>query len=136
MDTTNAQPLGPNFFTDTATWLLKRIQEETVKDYRKFWDFAMPFLFEHWLMIMLFLLFIAAVALTKAMMGRWGMLGSVIYNFLYFGVLFLILLIWGTDFFANDLFKPLCTVILYPVCYRITGWILDRSGFKRKYQLR
>ncbi len=94
------------------------------------WDAAMVVLSENVLAIVCFLLFIFAVAMLKAMTGRWGMLGSFLYNFLYFGTLLCIGLIWGPEVFIQDWFRVACTLALYPLCYLVTGKIIDTLGLR------
>lgn len=90
------------------------------------WDILTSFLSEHWLAILV-VLFVFFVAVTfKAMMSRWGSLGSFLYNLLYFGTLLVVGLIWGPEVFINDYFSAATTVILYPICYFLVGLVIDR----------
>ncbi len=91
----------------------------------------MTHLAQHWIAILVGLLAIFVVALVRAFVtGRWAMLGSVVYNYLYFGTLFLIGSIWGPELFANDYFK-IVLVILYVVCFILTGKFLSKIGVRR-----
>jgi len=110
---------------------LKGMDEGAKLAARMLWDVLISFLTNHWFAIMVGLFIIFIVATLKAMMGRWGALGSLIYNLLYFGTLFIVGLIWGPEIFINDFFNAACAVILYPICYYITGQILNRLGFLR-----
>ena len=93
----------------------------------------MPILSEHWLSIGV-LLFVVFVAVTiKAMLGRWGSLGSFLYNFFYFGTLFVIGLILGPEVFVSDAMNFFTAIILYPICYLLVGWILETTGLKRRW---
>lgn len=97
---------------------------------RMLWSVLISILKEHWFAV-ISVLFLVLVAVTfKAMMGRWGSLGSFLYNALYFGTLFIIGLIWGPEIFVNDIFNAACTAILYPVCYLLVGYILDKTGLR------
>lgn len=98
---------------------------------RLFWNILISFLREHWFVVMVGLLVLLVIATFKAMAGRWGSLGSLIYNLLYFGTLFLIGLIKGPEVFVNNFFNAACALILYPICYLITGLVLRRLGFLR-----
>ena len=106
----------------------------TAQAYRMIWNAVIPELLHNWLTVIIvlfvFLLFSIAVA---AISGRWGMLGSVLYHYLYYGFLFLIGLIWGPEVFANDYFDIVLT-ILYLVCYSIVGVILVQMGYKRRWR--
>lgn len=113
--------------------LLNAIDEGNKQAAHWLWDGLQTFLIAHWLLFIggLFLLFV--IATFKAMMGRWGSLGSLLYNFFYFGTLYIIGLIWGPEVFVNDLFNAACAIILYPVCYLLVGWILDKTGLRRRF---
>jgi hypothetical protein len=90
------------------------------------WDIVISLLKEHLLLIAVVLLILLSIAFFKAMMGRWGMLGSVLYNVLYGSALLLIGFIWGPEVFVNDYFNLLCAVLLYPICYLAVGAILNK----------
>lgn len=109
------------------------IFEEGMKQaYHLIWSSVIkPLLVEHWFAIFIILLVLFVVGFAKAMFGRWGTLGSLIYNFLYFGTLLVVVLIWGTDIFTNDWFNFACAVVLYPVCYLLSGLVLDKFEFRR-----
>ena len=94
------------------------------------WSALLVFLSAHALWVIAFIVVIFAVAILYALLGRWGLLGSVLYNTLYFGILFIVGLIWGPDVFISDAFHAACTVVLYPICFLVTGWILDWTGVK------
>jgi hypothetical protein len=73
-----------------------------------------------WPYVLIFVLF---VAIVKILSGR---IGSLIYNIIYFGILFLIIAIWGLEI----LFSPYFDVIyalLYPVSYFLTGLIHKKA---------
>ena len=96
------------------------------------WDGLMSFLTSHWLVVLGVLVLVFIGALTRAVLtGRWGMLGSVLYNYLYFGTLFVVGLIFGPEVFANDYFK-LVLVLLYVVCFTLVGMFISKMGFRRR----
>jgi hypothetical protein len=95
------------------------------------WDIGMAYLAQHWIAVLLLLFTVFVVALVRAFItGRWAMLGSVVYNYLYFGTLFVVGLIWGPELFANDYFK-IVLAILYVVCFVLTGQFLSKIGVRR-----
>lgn len=114
--------------TDMGPWLIQTFSEAIPKSYRMVWDAFMPFLAENWAWIILGLFIVFTYVSIKAFMGRWGALGSFLYNFFYFGIVFVIGLIWGPEVFAGDLFKLACTIILYPICYWVSGFLMDKMG--------
>jgi len=77
-------------------------------------------------------LVLVAATVRAVTTGRWGWLGSVLYNYLYFGTLFVIGLIWGPEIFANDYFE-IALVILYIVCFSLVGVILTKTGLRRPF---
>lgn len=97
------------------------------------WDSLVIMLKQHWLLALSIFFVIVLIATLKAMAGRWGTLGSVIYNSLYFGTILTIGLIKGPEIFLEDFFNLFTAIILYPVCYFVTGLILNYSGLRRRY---
>jgi len=95
------------------------------------WSSVLSILSEYWLFFMTVFFIILLIVSLKAMLGRWGSLGSFLYNFFYFGILFLICLILGPEIFVKNYFNTFCAIILYPVCYRLVGIILERLGLIR-----
>ena len=127
---TSTIPFGIDDFKQMLDSISRGVEDGTKQAVHILWTALLSNLTAHWLVIII-ILFAVFVALTlKAMMGRWGSLGSFIYNFLYFGTLLIIGLIWGPNVFLGDFFKAACTAILYPVCYLITGYILERTGLR------
>jgi hypothetical protein len=121
---------------DFAKEVMGAIDEGTKQGIRMFWDATISVLREHLLATTLIFLVILAIALIKTIAGRWGMLGSVLYNLFYFGTLLIIGLIWGPSVFASDFFHMACTLILYPISFFITGMILDELGVRRGFRNR
>lgn len=111
--------------------MIARLGEETAKTFRMFWDIGMNYLAEHWIAVIVGLSLVFIVALVRAFItGRWAMLGSVVYNYLYFGTLFIIGLIFGPELFANDYFK-IFLAVLYVTCFILTGRFLQKIGVRR-----
>jgi hypothetical protein len=99
--------------------------------YQVLWANLIDYLSKNWIIIVSFLTIFLFIAIIKAILGRWRMLGSILYHYIYFGILFTIGLIFGSDIFVNNIFSVACTVILYPVCYKVVGIILVQTGLKR-----
>ena len=102
--------------------------------YHMMWNELMLFLGTHWLAVIGYLtaLLIFAVAIYL-FTGRWGMLGSVLYHYLYLGILFLLGLIKGPKVFVSEYFEVLCAAILYPLCYLVVRKILTVTGIRSKF---
>ena len=79
----------------------------------------------HWQYILLLILFIA---LIKILDGR---AGSLIYNIIYFGILFVIIAVKGVEVLLSLYFDFIC-LLLYKVSYYFTGRILRKIKL-RKY---
>lgn len=123
-------PFGPDFPKQLVDLVLSAADQIAKEVAHMLWSALLSFLAQHWLGAMGLLFFAFIIATVKAMMGRWGTLGSLLYNFIYFGILFVIGLIWGPEVFLNDIFKAACAMILYPVCYVAVGLILNRTGLR------
>lgn len=127
--TTNVSIDIPKQFVEA---FLRIIDDGTKQVAHSLWLILLDFLAQHWLAVLLTFIVLMAIAMAHAMMGRWGMLGSLLYNFLYFSILFIIGLIWGPEVFVSDVFHAACTAILYPLCYVAVGLILDKFGLRRR----
>lgn len=128
--TSTSTLLGPDFTKTILDAVFKGIEEGSLLAIRLIWNTLTLFLAEYWLILMAIFFIMVVIATIKAMMGRWGFLGSVIYNSLYFGILLIIGLIWGPEVFVSDFLSVASTIILYPICYFVTGLILDKIGVK------
>lgn len=129
---TTTSPLGPDFAKDFISFFFSAIEVATKHNLRLTWDMVLiPFLREHWMLVIAGLFVAFVLVSLKAMAGRWGSLGSFLYNFFYFGTLFVVGLIWGPEVFAGDMFKFACTALLYPVCYILSGVVMDKMGVRR-----
>lgn len=98
---------------------------------RMLWDVLITFLVENWVWVFLGLFAVFILVSFKATLGRWGSLGSFLYNFFYFGTLFVFGLIWGPEIFTEDIFNAACAVILYPICFFLVRFILDKTRLRR-----
>lgn len=126
-------PFGPDFVKELIPWLLKTFGEATAHAYRIIWDAFITLLWQHWIITVCVLILVLVAATVRAVTtGRWGWLGSVLYNYFYFGTLFVVGLIWGPEIFANDYFE-IALVILYIVCFSLVGIILTKTGLRRRY---
>ena len=129
--TFTSTPLGPDFAKDMVNMFFNAIDEGTKQAARMLWGILTTFLSEHWFAVLVGLFVVFVAALIRAFVtGRWAMLGSVVYNYLYFGTLFLIGIIWGPEVFANDYFK-IVLAILYVVCFILTGQFIANIGVRR-----
>lgn len=130
----SSTPFGPEqLVKEIGPWLLNALDEGTRQAYRWIWDGGMEFLKANWLWVGIVLFVIFLIALANALSGRWGMLGSVMYNYLYFGILFIAGLIKGPEIFVSEYFELFCAALLYPLCYIAVGQILEKTGLKTRY---
>ncbi|MDD2753002.1 MAG: hypothetical protein PHT44_00050 [Candidatus Portnoybacteria bacterium] len=131
MTSTTTPSAIPSFVNELIPWMIQAFEDGMKQAARILWDVLMVILSEHWLAVMIIVFVIFVFVTLKAMMGRWGSFGSFVYNFLYFGILFVIGLVRGPEVFVSDFFQVAVAVILYPVCYLATGFILDKTGLRR-----
>ncbi len=124
----------PDFTKEMVTQIIQAFDKLPLQTANIIWSIFISILKADWPILLLILFIIVLVATLKMMIGHWGMFGSVIYNILYFGVLLIIGLFKGPEVFVSDFYKPFCLIILYPLCYWITGSILDlvRNRFGRR----
>lgn len=106
--------------------LLESIEQGTKDAANMLWSLLLSYVSEHWLVIGLVLFAIFIAVTIKAMFGRWGALGSFLYNLLYFGTLFVVGLVFGPEVFIGNWFGFFTAVVLYPVCYLFVGLIIKR----------
>lgn len=118
----------------TSQFMIKEIFDafgNAQKDaYQILWDNLISFLLDNWLPVIGVLLLILIVSFVIALFGRWGMFGSVLYNYLYWGTLFIVGLIFGPKIFAN-IFVDILLVVLYVICFRLVGKILEGLNMKK-----
>ncbi|HEV7702314.1 MAG TPA: hypothetical protein VGO63_02640 [Candidatus Paceibacterota bacterium] len=131
MNTSTTSPLGADFPRQLVLWFLDAIDEGTKQAYRMIWNAVKQLLIEHWGFVIVALVSILILAVLNYLAtGRWAMLGSVLYNYFYFGILFIVTLIFGPDVFANDWFK-IVLFIIYVVCFISVGNLLKKAGIRR-----
>jgi hypothetical protein len=105
------------------------IEAELMKDMaRRLWHQIMDFLAPYWSVVILILIVVFVFATIKAFAGRWGTLGSLLYHVPYFGILLLIGLIFGPEWFVSDWYKPVCAVLLNPICFFLSGFLMIKMG--------
>ena len=122
--------MSPDFIKQMPSWLLNTIQEATVKDIKIMWNLAMSYILAHIWIVIGILLIVLVYALFRAFMGYWWVLGSVLYNYLYWGSLLIIGLIFGPEIFAGT-YVDIGLFILYVLCYIVVGKILKKIGVRR-----
>jgi hypothetical protein len=128
MTSNTMEQLGPELWKKILNDMLAAIGEAQKEAYKTCWDSLILVLKDHWCFALVLLLVLFLVSFFKAIFGRWGMLGSFLYNVFYFGILFLIGLIFGSDIFANTFFD-IFLAVLYIFCYSLVGIILRKMGF-------
>jgi hypothetical protein len=121
------QPLIPPDFLQniiaSSTAIAVEIMESVLM---VFWVSLQPYCL--YVVASVFLLFI--IASVRAMLGRTGMLGSLVYHVFYFGFLALIIWIKGLEILLNPFFG-LIGFIVYVACYWLVGIILQK--FRNRY---
>lgn len=112
---------------------LNAIKEGEKNGYKMIWDIILNFISQNTLYVILTLVLVLSIAFVDyKISGRWRSLGSVLYNYFYFGSLFIITLIFGPEIFANDLIK-IGTFALYITCFILVGKVLKKAGIHKVY---
>ncbi len=107
------------------------IEEGTKQGYHMIWSELQKFIAEHPMFVILMLIgFFLLALLNYFTTGRWTMLGSIMYHYLYGGVLYLIAFFFGTDIFTNTWFD-IFLFILYIVCFTMVGKVLTKLGIRK-----
>ena len=122
--------MSPDFIKQMPSWLLDTIQEATIKDIKIMWNWAMSYFLANLWIVIGILLIVLVYALFRAFMGHWWVLGSVLYNYLYWGSLLIIGLIFGPEIFAGT-YIDIGLFILYVLCYIAVGKILKKIGVQK-----
>lgn len=129
-------PLGPDFIKEALETLMNGVAEATAHTYRVFWEMLLSFLAQHWLGTLAVLLAILGCAILRYLItGSWRVLGSVLYNYVYFFFMFLIGLMGGPELYANDYF-PIVATIVYIISFSIVGFILLTTGVRSPHRRR
>lgn len=89
------------------------------------WDLTTSFLLNHWVIVIITLFVVLVYAVFKALMGQRWLLGHVLYNYFYWGLILLIGIIFGPEIFAGT-YVEIFTFILYIICYIVVGRILTK----------
>lgn len=130
--TPSTTPQIPDFLKDIAIGLPKIFSEAAARGFRMIWDIFMTFLTQNWLWVIVLLIMVLVFSFVDYLMtGRWANLGSVLYSYTYYGILFLIGVIFGPETFANDWID----LILFVVCIVSFLWVrvlLNNSGIRRR----
>ena len=125
--TTSTDP-GLKFISSLGDTIISGVASGTLLATRMVWDVTITFLSAHWLTVFGFIFVILLIATIYFMFGRWGLLGTALYNLFYFGALLIIGLILGPEVFTEDAFNAFCAAMLYPACYKLVGYILKITG--------
>lgn len=119
--------ISPNEILDL---FINAIGDATKEAYKIVWDFLIVFLSENWRQVLLFLLVMLVIVYLEAIItGRWAKLGSTIYNYLKYAILFIIGLIFGPVVFAGNIWAIVSVALVFPFCFWLTGKILKKLGF-------
>lgn len=130
--TATTTPLATNFVKDTITSMLQAYTDGQKRAAEMYWRVLMTFLSQHAVGFVIALVSILALSIVVYVFTtRWAFLGSVLWHYLYFGILFIIGLTLGPDTFVSDIFHEICVLIFYPVCYFTVRIILNETGIRK-----
>jgi hypothetical protein len=123
--------LNFEFFVQLNSMIQNFLDEVATAKARMIWEIVQTTLAQHWLLIIIGLPIVLFVSFVLALIGYWWILGSILYHLFYFGFLYPFGLIFGPEIYVKNIFVLFCEFILYPVCFIVTGMILDMLGVKR-----
>lgn len=130
MPTTTA-PI-PDFLKDLVPSMIKSFENGTIQAYKILWSIFMEFLSQNWGWVIALLAMILVFAFVEYLItGRWTNLGSVLYSYIYYGILFIIGLIFGPEIFANN-WIDLILFVVYGISFIWVRGLLSRSGIRRR----
>jgi len=120
-----------NFATQLVPSIIKAFEEGHRRAVIMLWSILTSFLGENWPWVTGILVGILVLSAIQAFTTRWwNWFGSVLYNYTFFGSLFLIGVFIGPEFFAS-IWCDIVGVILYVVCFLAVRWILINTGLYR-----
>jgi hypothetical protein len=128
----SSSTVATEFPKQMAQLVIDRFAKIPEQSARMVWNFVMPILAEHWLLIMGIFVGLLIFLVLLAIMGDWGGLYSLTYWTLYAFTIFIVGLIWGPESLVSDIFHIIYIAAIWPVCYLVTGWIWDRFNFRRR----
>lgn len=131
--TTSTAAFDPNIFVQIMDTLKASMESSTKMVAHIMWSSLLSYLAAHWIATILILFVVFVFVFIKAKLGRWRSLGSFLYNLFYFGILFIIGLVWGPEVFLGDWLKVVCAVLLYPICYYLSGYSMEKMGAFHNY---
>lgn len=124
---------GPQAGQEVINTFVAAIGEGIKNGYNMFWYAVISMIANHWVLVLIISAIVLVIAIALALGGRWGMLGSVFYHYLYWGAMIAVGLVWGPDIFTSNIFTIISSIIFYPVCFFIAGWLLDKTGLRDIY---
>ncbi len=130
MDANTTRQITRDYTKEIIDRFRGALDEGERQGYRMAWNFIKEYSIEHWKFLALalvgILLFSFLIYLTT---GRWAMLGSVLYHYLYIVFLLIMTVAFGPEIFANT-FIDIILVVVYVACFILVGSILKRTGIK------
>ena len=123
-------PFGPEFVKELIPWFFNMIDESTKQAYRMIWSYLVEYLKVHWGFVIIALVSVLLFAIAEYFItGRWKTLGRVLYSYIYWGIVFVITLMFGPEVFANDWFK-IVLVLVYGLSFWLVGKILKKAQIR------
>lgn len=114
-------------FTEQLIQIIKELPLNSIKF---LWSIINPILLENWKIIALSVFVLLNIAMLKFVLtGRWSMLGSLLYNLFFCGVLYLIIRIFGPDIIVEDYFKTI-SFFVYVLGFFLTRLVLNALQIK------
>jgi hypothetical protein len=101
---------------------------------KSLWGIINPILIENWKTIWVTIIILLNIAMLKFFLTqRWGMLGSLLYNFFFFSIMYLIINYSRPEIIFEDYFKNI-SFLVYVVGFFLTRFILKLINAKNMSQ--
>lgn len=135
MNTTTPLQLGPEFGKYIIDSILKMMDDSRKEAISLLWAYLTSFLAQNWGHVLLYAAALLMLSFLFALVGRWSMLGSVLYHYLHLGALLIIGAIFGPQVFLNIWFD-LLNFFIYLYSYKLVGEIIDSLGLRSRHGIR
>ncbi|MFA6094839.1 MAG: hypothetical protein WC757_03065 [Candidatus Paceibacterota bacterium] len=124
-------PPVPEFLKALIQQIIQAFGDATVRTYHMAWGILITFLTQNLMWVISILVCVLVFSFVDYLItGLWKNLGSVLYTYTYYGILFIIGLIFGPEVFAKD-WIDLILFIIYVISFIWVRTVLNRTGIRK-----
>ncbi|SFS84753.1 hypothetical protein SAMN04487906_1881 [Zhouia amylolytica] len=110
--------------------IVKIILEFPANTLNFWWGIINPIIIENWYIIAIIAIIMLNIAVLKFIItGKWGALGSVLYNIFYIGIIYLIIYFFGPEIILKKYFNSI-SFLVYVCGFFLTRLILQMINIK------